>query len=55
MPSQIENRIEKLENTMGTGAARVVLLFGDEDRPTPEGATVVRVRFVDPGVASHDD
>lgn len=50
MASQIETRIEKLENSMGAGASRVVLLFdGDEGIPIPEGATVVRVRFVEPG------
>ncbi|NEV61659.1 hypothetical protein [Thiorhodococcus minor] len=49
MANQIETRIEKLENSIGAGASRVVLLFDGEDRQIPEGATVVRVRFVEPG------
>lgn len=50
MPSQIETRIEKLENSMGAGPGRVAVLFGDD----ADGATVVRVRFVEPEVRDDD-
>lgn len=57
MASQIENRIERLENNIGTGAARVVLAFDDDEPPPAIGATLIRVRFVEPEGrgARHDD
>ena len=50
MPSQIEARIGKLEQHLGVGAAGVVILFNGDDCPSPEGATVIKVRFIEPGV-----
>ena len=49
MPSQIETRIGKLENAMGAGAARVVVIFEDDNEPAIEGATIIKVRFVEGG------
>lgn len=54
MPSQIEARIGKLENSLGAGSARVVVIFDDDDRVVPEGATVIRVLFAAPE-DRHDD
>ena len=48
MPSQIESRIERLENSMG-GAERVVVIFECDSVPVPESGIVIRVRFVSPG------
>ncbi|AFL73567.1 hypothetical protein [Thiocystis violascens] len=54
MPSQIETRIEKLENSMGAGPGRVVVLFEDDGQPVPEAGTVIRVRFIEPEVRDDD-
>ncbi|WP_201096499.1 hypothetical protein [Thiocystis minor] len=55
MQNRIESRIEKLENAMGAGAARVVLVFGDDAEPPEVEGAVVVVRVVFGKGGAHDD